>query len=122
MLREGGIVDASIVSAPSSTKNESGKHAPAKHQFRKGNLWYFGMKVQIGFDGAFGQIYSIYTTSANLHDIVPVGNPRQCDEFRVFGDTVYLEIQKGDDNNVCGNLSLFIAKHLYSRKNWTTVN
>src|SRR5690554_7146602 len=71
MLREGSIVDATIISAPSSTKNSSGKRDPEMHQARKGNEWHFGMKMHIGVDDTLGLIHSIDTTAANVHDIVP---------------------------------------------------
>src|SRR5680860_982488 len=92
MLREGSIVDASIISAPSSTKNESGQRDPEMHQTRKGNQWYFGMKIHIGVDDTLGLIHSIDTTAANVHDIVPAGNLLHGDEQRVFGDAGYLGI------------------------------
>ena len=68
MLREGSIVDASIISAPSSTKNESGQRDPEMRQTRKGNQWYFGMKMHIGVDDTLGLIHSIDTTAANVQD------------------------------------------------------
>ena len=71
MLREGSIVDATIISAPSSTKNSSGKRDPEMHQTRKGNEWHFGMKMHIGVDDTLGLIHSIDTTAANVHDVVP---------------------------------------------------
>ena len=71
MLREGSIVDATIISAPSSTKNSTGKHDPEMHQTKKGNEWHFGMKMHIGVDDTLGLIHSIDTTAANVHDIVP---------------------------------------------------
>jgi IS5 family transposase len=71
MLREGSIVDATIIQAPSSTKNQSGKRDPEMHQTKKGNQWYFGMKMHIGVDDVLGLIHSIDTTQANTHDILP---------------------------------------------------
>ena len=69
MLREGSIVDATIISAPTSTKNKSGKRDPEMHQVKKGNEWHFGMKMHIGVDDALGLIHSVSTTAANAHDI-----------------------------------------------------
>lgn len=74
MLREGSIVDTSIISAPSSTKNESGQSDPEIHQTRKDNQRYFGMKMHIGVDDTLGLIHSIETTAANVDNIVPAGN------------------------------------------------
>ena len=116
MLREGSIVDASIISAPSSTKNESGKRDPEMHQTRKGNQWYFGMKMHIGVDDTLGLIHSIDTTAANVHDILPAGNLLHGDEQRVFGDAGYLGIQKRDEHKDRKNVSWFIAKRPGSRK------
>jgi len=71
MLREDSIVDATIISAPSSTKNEKGERDPEMHQTIKGNEWHFGMKMHIGVDDTLGLIHSIDTTAANVRDIVP---------------------------------------------------
>ena len=62
MLREGSIVDASIIDAPSSTKNQEGKRDPEMHQTRKGKQWHFGMKLHIGVDDTLGVIDSLETT------------------------------------------------------------
>ena len=69
MLREGSIVDASIIAAPTSTKNKARQRDPEMHQTKKSNSWHFGMKMHIGVDDALGLIHSIATTSANVHDI-----------------------------------------------------
>jgi len=116
MLREGSIVDATIISAPSSTKNESGQRDPEMHQTRKGNQRYFGMKMQIGVDDTLGLIHSIDTTAANVHDIVPAGNLLHGEEQRVFGDAGYLGIQKRDEHKDRKNVSWFIAKRPGTRK------
>ena len=65
-LREGTIVDASIIEAPSSTKNRSGGRDPEMHQTKKGNEWRFGMKVHIGADAQTGVVHSVTTTPANV--------------------------------------------------------
>ena len=65
MLREGSIVDATIISAPSSTKNESGQRDPDMHQTRKGKQYYFGIKMHIGVDDTLGLIHSIDTTATS---------------------------------------------------------
>ena len=64
-LREGTIVDASIIGAPSSTKNRSGERDPEMHQTKKGNQWHFGMKAHIGVDADTGIVHSMSTTAAN---------------------------------------------------------
>ena len=68
-LREGTIVDASIIEAPSSTKNRAGERDPEMHQTRKGNQWHFGMKLHIGVDWDTGLVHSMTTTAANVHDV-----------------------------------------------------
>ena len=68
-LREGTIVDTSIIQAPSSTKNHDRARDPEIHQTRKGNEWRFGMKVHIGVDADTGLVHSLSTTAANAHDI-----------------------------------------------------
>jgi len=67
MLREGTIVDASIIAAPKSTKNKKGKRDPKMHQTKKGNERGFGMKMHIGADAELGLVHSLTTTSANVH-------------------------------------------------------
>ena len=75
MLREGTIIDATIISAPSSTKNATGERDPEMHQTRKGNQWYFGMKMHIGVDESLGLIHSIETTPANESGSKDCPNP-----------------------------------------------
>ena len=71
-LREGTIVDATIVDAPASTKNRAQARDPEMHQVKKGNQWYFGMKAHIGVDAATGLVHSVATTAANVADITQV--------------------------------------------------
>lgn len=98
MLREGSIVDASILSAPSSTKNQSGERDPQMHQTRKGNQWYFGMKMHIGVDDALGLIHSVETTSADVHDIVMTDTLLHGKEKVVWGDAGYLGVDKREEH------------------------
>lgn len=65
----GTIVDATIVSAPSSTKNKDGKRDSEMHQTKKGNQWYYGMKIHAGVDAGSGYVHIITATAANIHDI-----------------------------------------------------
>lgn len=67
-LSTGTIVDATIISAPSSTKNKDGKRDPEMHQTKKGNPWYFGMKAHVGVDSQNKLIHSVEATAANVHD------------------------------------------------------
>lgn len=116
MLREGSIVDATIISAPSSTKNKHGKRDPEMHQTKKGGSWHFGMKMHIGVDDKLGLIHSIDTTAANVHDIVPADKLLHGEEQRVFGDAGYLGIQKRDEHHHRCDVSWYIARRPGTRK------
>ena len=70
MLRTGTVVDATLISAPSSTKNASGERDPAMHQTKKGNQWHFGMKAHIGADADSGLVHTVRGTSGNVNDVV----------------------------------------------------
>src|SRR5207245_11723016 len=69
LLRQGTIVDATIIAAPSSTKNEKGERDPEMHQTKKGNQWYLGMKAHIGVDADLGMVHSVVGTAANVSDV-----------------------------------------------------
>ena len=88
-ISRGTIVDASIISAPTSTKNKDKKRDPEMHQTRKGNQWYFGMKAHIGVDSKTKLIHSVAVTSANVHDSTVLGDLLHGDETRVWGDSAY---------------------------------
>ena len=94
ILREGTIVDATIIDAPSSTKNKKKQRDPDMHQTKKGNEWRHGMKMHIGVDEVSGVIHSIDTTPANKHDITSADKLLHGKEKRVFGDSGYRGIQK----------------------------
>ena len=85
----GTIVDATIIDAPSSTKNKDGERDPEMHQTRKGNQWYFGMKAHIGVDSQTKLIHSVAATAANVHDSQLLGDLLHGDETRVWGDSAY---------------------------------
>lgn len=73
MLRTGTVMDATLISAPSSTENAEGERDPEMHQVRKGNQWYFGMKAHIGVDTASGLVHTVVGTAANVSDINVAG-------------------------------------------------
>ena len=85
----GTIMDATIITAPSSTKNEDGKRDPEMHQTKKGNQWYFGMKAHIGVDSKETIIHSVSATAANVHDSQTIPDLLHGDETRVWGDSAY---------------------------------
>ena len=88
-LSRGTIVDASIINAPSSTKNKDKARDPEMHQTRKGNQWYFGMKAHIGVDSRSKLIHSVVATAANVHDSQVLDDLLHGDETRVWGDSAY---------------------------------
>ena len=85
----GTIVDASIISAPSSTKNRNRARDPEMHQTKKGNQWYFGMKAHIGVDSKSKLIHSVVATPANEHDKHSIPDLLHGNERRVYGDSAY---------------------------------
>jgi len=85
----GTIVDATIIDAPSSTKNRDGERDPEMHQTKKGNQWYFGMKGHIGVDSQTKLIHSVAATAANVHDSQLLGDLLHGEETRVWGDSAY---------------------------------
>ena len=85
----GTIVDATIIAAPSSTKNADGQRDPEMHQTKKGNQWHFGMKLHIGVDSHWGVAHSAVVTAANVHDKHPLPDLLHGDELKVYGDSAY---------------------------------
>jgi IS5 family transposase len=96
-MKQGTIIDATLIAAPSSTKNEKGERDPEMHQTKKGNQWYFGMKVHIGVDKDNGLIHSIETTSANVHDLTPAAELLHGEETVVYADAGYQGIEKREE-------------------------
>ena len=94
MMKGGTIVDATIINAPSSTKNAEKARDPEMHQTKKGNEWKFGMKCHAGVDAGSGLIHTIEVTSANQHDITVASKLIRKDDSVVYGDSGYLGIQK----------------------------
>jgi transposase, IS5 family len=88
-IANGTIVDATIIGAPSSTKNQSGKRDPEMHQTAKGQQWYFGMKAHVGVDSRFKLIHTILASAANVHDREALPYLLHGDETRVWGDQGY---------------------------------
>jgi len=86
---KGTIVDATIINAPSSTKNAEKTRDPEMHQTRKGKQWYFGMKVHTGVDDGFGLVHTVQATSANVADVNVFGELLHGQEERVHADSAY---------------------------------
>lgn len=88
-LFKGTIVDATVISAPSSTKNKEGQRDPEMHQAAKGNQWYFGMKAHVGVDSNSKMIHSVVVTPANTADSTVLDQLLHGNETRVYGDQAY---------------------------------
>lgn len=89
VMRGGSIVDATIIAAPSSTKNTTGRRDPEMHQTKKGNQWYFGMKAHAGVDAGTGLVHSVTATAANVHDLDEITNLVRADDHVVYADAGY---------------------------------
>lgn len=102
----GTIVDATIIGAPSSTKNADKKRDPEMHQTRKGRQWFFGMKLHIGVDSATGLAHSAVVTAANVHDKHPLPDLLHGREKRVYGDCAYAAQNKLIQGKAPGAMNL----------------
>src|ERR1035441_6162388 len=94
LMRAGTIVDATIIAAPSSTKNEGNARDPEMHQVKKGNQWHFGMKAHIGVDADSGLVHSVIATPANAGDVTQAQQLLHGDESDVFADAGYTGVHK----------------------------
>jgi IS5 family transposase len=109
LMRQGTIVDATIIAAPSSTKNERKARDPEMHQTRKGNQWHFGMKAHIGVDVASGLVHTVVGTAANEADITQTEALLHGEEEDVFGDAGYTGADKRPelaDRDVSWNIAI----------------
>ena len=89
MLKTGTVVDATLIAAPSSTKNSSGERDPEMHQTKKGNQWHFGMKAHIGVDAESGLVHTVIGTAANVNDVTQGHGLLHGEESVVFADAGY---------------------------------
>jgi len=94
MLQAGTVVDATLIAAPSSTKNRTGQRDPKMHPTRKGNPWHFGMKVHVGVDAETGLVHSVVTTPANVSDVTQAHALLHGQESDVFADAGYRGVDK----------------------------
>src|ERR1700693_4097049 len=109
LMRQGTIVDATIIAAPSSTKNKEKSRDPEMHQTRKGNQWYFGMKAHIGVDVASGVVHTVTGTAANEPDINQMAAVLHGREEAVFADAGYTGADKRpehEDRDVSWNITI----------------
>jgi IS5 family transposase len=97
IMRGGSVVDATIIEAPSSTKNLDKARDPEMRQTKKGNQYYFGMKAHIGVDAGTGYIHSVTATAANIHDITEAHKLIREDDEVFYGDSAYLGLMLRDE-------------------------
>jgi transposase, IS5 family len=97
LMRQGTVVDATIIAAPSSTKNEDGKRDPEMHQTKKGNQWHYGMKMHIGVDAKSGLIHSVHTTAANEADVAHAHELLHGQEEFMHGDAGYTGLDRREE-------------------------
>jgi IS5 family transposase len=114
MMKGGTIVDATILNAPSSTKNAEKARDPEMHQTNKGNEWRFGMKCHIGVDAGSGLVHTIEVTAANEHDVTVAARLICEDDEVIYGDSGYLGIQKCPE--VRGDAHLSIIDYRINRR------
>ncbi|MEK7860684.1 MAG: IS5 family transposase, partial [Chloroflexota bacterium] len=96
-VSRGTIVDATIIHAPSSTKNRTKARDPEMHQTKKGNQWYFGMKAHIGVDADSGLVHTVRGTAGNVNDVVEAASLLHGQEIDAFGDAGYQGAAKRPD-------------------------
>jgi IS5 family transposase len=97
MLRSGTVVDATLIAAPTSTKNKSGERDPEMHQSKKGQQWYFGMKAHIAVDAQSGLVSKVKGTAGNVADVVEANSLLHGEETDAFGDAGYQGVGKRPD-------------------------
>jgi IS5 family transposase len=98
MMREGSIVDATLIAAPPSTKNKDCERDPEMHQSKKGNDWHFGMKAHIGVDATSGLVHTLIGTAGNVADVTQAGALLHGDEIAALGDAGYQGVEKREEN------------------------
>ncbi|WP_087944239.1 IS5 family transposase [Xanthomonas phaseoli] len=109
-LRSGTIVDATLIAAPSSTKNADHARDPEMHQTRKGNQWYFGMKAHIGVDEFSGLVHHVHCTAANVADVTVTHALLHGKEDSVFGDSGYTGADKRQELRDCQAVFFIAAR------------
>ena len=97
LLRAGTVVDATLIAAPSLTKNASGQRDPEMHQSKKGNQWYFGMKAHIGVDADSGLVHTVRATAGNVNDVLEANTLLHGEETDAWGDAGYQGADKRPD-------------------------
>lgn len=119
MMHRGTIVNARLIAAPKSTKNLEGKRGPEMHQTKKGNEWYFGMKVHARVNAGSEYVHTITGTSANMHDVSETSKLLREDNQVMYSDSGYLgapKLPEIKDNEVLSKIEFQISKHPSSLK------
>ena len=101
LVGQGTLVDATLINAPSSTKNKDRKRDPDMHSTKKGNQYYFGMKAHIGVDQDSGAVHSVTGTSANISDISETHKLLHGEEKIIYGDAGYTGLEKREEMKDC---------------------
>ena len=114
MLKAGTVVDATLIAAPSSTKNKSGERDPQMKQSKKGNQWHFGMKAHIGVDAESGLVHTVIGTSGNVSDVAQANDLLHGQEHVAFGDAGYQGVAKRPEANA--DVTWHTARRPTSRK------
>jgi hypothetical protein len=108
MLKSGTAIDATLIAAPTSTKNSTGTRDPQMHQTKKGNQWYHGMKSHIGIDADSGLVHSVVGTAASVNDVTQAHRLVHGEETDVFADAGYQGVEKREETltSCCGWVAL----------------
>ena len=115
ILKKGTIVDSTIISAPSSTKNADKKRDPEAHSTKKGNQWYFGFKAHIGVDKDSGLVHTVKATAANVHDVTMMSQLLTGEEDSAHGDGGYIGANTREDAIIRNNKGKKI-KYIINRR------
>jgi IS5 family transposase len=113
-LKSGTVVDATLIAAPSSTKNASGERDPEMHQSKKGQQWYFGMKAHIGVDAQSGLVHTVRGTAGNVNDVIEANSLLHGQERSAYGDAGYQGAHKRADARP--GVDWYVAMHPGKRR------
>ena len=114
MMHQGTIVDATIINAPSSTKNQKKERDPEMHQTKKGNQWYFGMKAHTGVDKDSGLVHTVAVSAANLHDSQAMDDLLHGQETALWGDSAYQSKERqqtAEENGLAWHVNVKASRH-----------
>ena len=118
MLKTGTVVDATLIAAPSSTKNSRGERDPEMHQTKKGNQWHFGMKAHIGVDADSGLVHTVIGTAANVNDVTQGHGLLHGEESVVFADAGYQgAVKRPEATGVAWHVAMRPGKRRVLNKN-----